>query len=152
MKNYWCLIVFGLFASDAAGAEWAAWPRQQGSPMVAAGFKHDDGGTLLIVCDTQKRLMSILLSEPRATWKEGDTIKVTTRADDGSQMAPSTGIVIGPTSIVVKDESTWDLYTMGKANGFFATGVGGYARVWPTTNFKKMTGPVLKACGDNWPD
>jgi len=147
-----CVLAFVFFASEAIGAEWEPWPSPQGSPLVAAGFNHDDGGTLLVICDTKQRLMSIMFNEPRATWKEGDRIEVTTRADDGSQMKPSAGIVIAPTRIVVKDESTWDLYTMGKARSFFATGVGGYARVWPLANFKKTTGPVLQACGDHWPD
>ena len=39
---------------------------------------------------------------------------------------------------------------MGKAVVFFAMGAGGYARIFPTQNFKALMDPVLRACGDHW--
>ena len=97
MKRLACALAFGLLASAALSAEWEPWQTPKDSPFVGAGFKHDDGGTLLVLCDKQKRLMSLMLNEPRASWKEGDTMEWQTRGDDGSQMKPSTGVVIGPT-------------------------------------------------------
>jgi hypothetical protein len=152
MNRLACALAFDLIASVAFGAEWGPWQVAKDSPFVAAGFKHDDGGTLLVMCDTQTKLMSLMLNEPRAKWKAGETMKLTTRADDGTDSGASTGVVIGPTQLVVKDESTFDLYVMGKAKSFFATGARGYARIWPTANLKKSTAPVLGACGDHWPD
>ena len=73
-----------------------------------------------------------------------------TRSDDGRELKPSTGVVIGPTRIVVKEELTFDLIIMGDSKSFFAIGVGGYARIFPIANFKKATQPVLAACGDHW--
>jgi hypothetical protein len=95
-------------------------------------------------------LISILIDEPRASWTKGATMPVTVRSDDGTQLTPSTGTVVNPTQIVIREQATFDLATMGKANKFFATGVGGYARIFPTANFKKATAPVLAACGDHW--
>jgi hypothetical protein len=77
-------------------------------------------------------------------------MSVTTRSDDGTELKPSSGVVIGPTQLVITEDATWDLWTMGKTEVFFATGVGGYARIFPITNFKKSTEPVLRACGDHW--
>jgi TPR repeat protein len=139
-----------LAASEAVPGEWGPWPSPKDSPLVSAGFRHDDGGALVVMCDTSKRLISIGLEEPRAQWRTGEPMSVTTRADDGTQMQPSTGVVIGPTRLVVGEESTWDLHVMGQAKSFFAIGVGGYARIFPTVNFRKVTETVLRACGDHW--
>lgn len=141
-------LMLALPASNAFADDWVPWPDL--SPFVGAGYKHDDGGALIVICNPSKKLMSYLLREPRASWHKGDSMKVQTRADDGSQMQPSTGQVIGPQVIVVGEESTWDLSIMGKGTQFFFTGVGGYARVWPVSNFKQATTPVLEACGDHW--
>lgn len=142
------VLMFGLPASNAFAVDWVAWPGP--SPLVGVGYTHDDGGALIVICDTSKKLMSFALKEPRASWQKGDTMKVQTRADDGTQMQPSTGQVIGPQEIIVGEELTWDLSVMGKGTQFFFTGVGGYARVWPVSNFKEATAPVLAACDDHW--
>jgi hypothetical protein len=138
-------------APGANSTEWRSWPTPKDSPFVGAGFKHDDGGSFVVLCDTKARLMSILIVEPRAKWQSGATMNVITRADDGTESNPaSAAVVIGATQIVIKERSTFDLFTAGKAKTFFATGVGGYARIWPVVNFKKATDSVLKACGDHW--
>jgi len=117
---------------------------------VAAGFKHDDGGALIVMCDTKAKLMSLGIEEPRASWTAGTPMEVTTKADIGKTNGPSHGVVIAPTRVIVKDDSTWDLSTMGDAQAFFAIGVGGYARIYPTENFRKAVDPVLAACGDHF--
>ncbi len=141
-------LVLGFPASNAFATDWAPFPDLK--PLVGVGYTHDDGGALIVVCNPTQKLMSYVLREPRANWHTGDTMKVQTRADDGSQMQPSTGQVIGPQEIVVGEESTWDLSIMGKGAKFFFTGVGGYARVWPVSNFKEATTLALQACGDHW--
>jgi hypothetical protein len=110
VKRLACTLAFGLVASAALSAEWTGpWPSKD-RRHVFAGFEHDDGGTLQVQCDTQKHLMSLALKEPRATWKAGDTMDWQTRADDGSQRTPSTGVVIGPNLIVVEEQSTHGIY------------------------------------------
>jgi hypothetical protein len=151
LKTLACALVLGLATSEAISADWQPWPSPKDSPLVAAGFRHDDGGAFIVACDTKARLISILIEEPRASWQAGATMPVTTRADDGTERKPaSTGVVIGPTRLVIKEDSTWDLWTAGQAKAFFATGVGGYARIWPVGNLKRATDSVLKACGDHW--
>lgn len=120
------------------------------SGYVGADYTHDDGGALFILCDTSKKLISYLLVDPRAHWEKSKPVSLTTKADDGSQSGPSTAVVIGPTQLVVGEQSTWDINTMGKATAFFAMGDGVYARVFPAANFRKVTAPVLQACGDHW--
>jgi hypothetical protein len=96
-------------------------PGPKDRPHVFAGFTHDDGGRLIVMCDKEKRRISISLVEPRAQWQADESIKVTTRSDvpisgisgDGTQMHPSTGVVIKPTQLVIYEESTWDLFVMG---------------------------------------
>jgi hypothetical protein len=127
---------------------WGPWPSDL--TAVAAGFKHDDGGALIIQCDKTKRFMSYVLEEPRAHWQKGAPISVTTKADDGATTGPSAGVVIGPTRLVVGEQSTWDIVTMGNAKTFFAIGDGVHARVFPTANFRTALDPVLRACGDHW--
>ena len=75
---------------------------------------------------------------------------MTVRTDEGSQSGPSTGLVIGQTRLVVEQQSTWDIVTMGTAKTFFAIGDGAYARIFPTANFRDAVEPVLNACGDHW--
>jgi hypothetical protein len=138
-----------LVASEADVGDWGPWPNSKDSPFVAAGFKHDDDGALIIMCDTNAKLMSLGIEEPRASWKAGTPMEVTTKADTGTN-GPSHGVAIAPTRLIVKDDSTGDLHTMGKVQGFFAIGVGGYARIYPTANFRKAVDPVLAACGDHF--
>jgi hypothetical protein len=135
--------------SAAKAAEWGPCPATAPG-LVSTCFMHDDGGTLYVACNTNKKLMSIALMEPRATWQQGAPMDVITRADDGSQYAPSHGVVVDQHGVIVEKDSTWDLSTMGKAKAFFIVSVGDYARVFPTANFRKLVDPVLAACGDHF--
>jgi hypothetical protein len=135
----------GAFCGDQ---QWG--PSSLPSGYVGADFTHDDGGALVILCDTSKKLISYILIDPRAHWEKGTPVSLTTKADDGSQSGPTAAIVIAPTKLAVAQQSTWDISTMGKAKIFFAMGDGVYARVFPTTNFREATAPVLQACGDHW--
>ena len=134
------------FAAIKSGGRRRRFP----AVMWAQIYTHDDGGALFILCDTSKKLISYLLVDPRAHWEKGKPVSLTTKADDGSQSGPSTAVVIGPTKLVVGEQSTWDISTMDKATAFFAMGDGVYARVFPAANFRKVTAPVLQACGDHW--
>jgi|ERR1700722_680924 len=142
-------LLVGLSAS-AAVAEWKSWPISADNPLVAAGFKHDDGGTLLVICNRKTKLMSIAVEEPRAHWEPKTPIEVTTRADTGESNGPSHGFVIAPTRLVVEEQSTWDINTMSHAKAFFAMGAGGYARIYPVEGFREMVEPILMACGDHF--
>jgi hypothetical protein len=62
-----CAFVLAVASSRAFAADWAPWPTPKGSSVVSAGFTHDDGGALVVMCDTQKRLISIWIREPRAS-------------------------------------------------------------------------------------
>jgi hypothetical protein len=138
-------------AASAAICGNQAWgPSPLPSGYVGADYTHDDGGALLIMCDTTKKLVSYILIDPRAHWEKGTPVSLTTKADDGSQSGPTAAIVIGPTKVGVGEQSTWDLSTMGKAKMFFALGDGVFARIFPTANFREATTPVLQACGDHW--
>jgi hypothetical protein len=151
LKTLACALVLALATSEAISADWQPLPTPTDSPLVAAGFRHDDGGAFIVACDAKARLIFILIEEPRASWQEGATMPVTTRADDGTERKPaSTGMIIGPTRLVIKEDSTWDLLTAGQAKAFFATGVGGYGRIWPVGDLKRATDSVLKACGGHW--
>jgi hypothetical protein len=125
-------------------------PSSLPSGFVGADYTHDDGGALVILCDTSKKLIAYLLVDPRAHWEKGAPVSLTTKADDGSQSGPTAAFVIGPTKLIVGEQSTWDISTMGKATGFFAMGDGVYARIFPAANFRQATTPVLQACGDHW--
>lgn len=140
-----------VFAASAAICGNQAWgPSSLPSGFVGADYTHDDGGALVILCDTSKKLISYLLVDPRAHWEKGTAVTLTIKADDGSQSGPTAAVVIGPTKLMVGEQSTWDISTMGKAQAFFAMGDGVYARVFPTANFREATAPVLQACGDHW--
>jgi hypothetical protein len=134
----------------ASAQAWAPWSLPNYPLLVGVQFVHDDGGSLTVLCDSSKRLISYILKEPRAHWQEGSTVEVKTRADDGSETGPSTGHVIATDALTVLDESTWDISTMGKSAVYFAMGAGGYARIFPTQNFKALMDPVLRVCGDHW--
>ncbi len=142
------VIVLGVATANAATGEWEGpWHDKD---FVAAGFSHDDGGALVVICDTKAKLMSLGITEPRASWTAGTPMEVITKADTGQTNGPSHGVATGPTRVIVKDDSTWDLSTMGNAQVFFAIGVGGYARLYPIANFRKFVDPVLAACGDHF--
>jgi hypothetical protein len=139
------------FASSVAICGNQVWgPSSLPSGYVGADYTHDDGGALIIMCDTTKKLISYLLVDPRAHWEKGTQVSLTTKADDGSTSGPSTAVVVRPTALAVGEQSTFDLNTMGHAKMFFAMGDGVYARIFPTANFREATTPVLQACGDHW--
>jgi hypothetical protein len=140
-----CSLTLGFAASEAICAEWRPLPTSE--YLVAAGFEHSDGGALVIMCDTKNNLISISLVEPRAQWQPGEPIKVTTRAVDGGELLPSTGVVVASNQLVIDGESTADVLIMGQTKAFFAIDAGEYARIFPTANFRKATAPVLGACG-----
>jgi hypothetical protein len=147
------VVLAALFVASAAlcgNQEWGPTPLPKDSGFVGADYTHDDGGALIILCDTSKKFISYLLVDPRAHWEAGTPVNLTTKADNGSQSGPSTAVVIGPTKLAVGQQSTWDIATMGKAQAFFAMGDGIYARIFPVANFRKATAPVLQACGDHW--
>jgi hypothetical protein len=54
------------------------------------------------------------LATGRANWRKDSIIEVKTRADDGSETSPSPGHVLKSDTLVVLEESTWDLFTMGE--------------------------------------
>jgi adenosyl cobinamide kinase/adenosyl cobinamide phosphate guanylyltransferase len=85
-----------------------------------------DGGFLTVVCDTTTHLIAIVIKEPRANWKVGEQINVITKDDTGVSNGTSHGVVRTPTFVVVKNESTLDLVTMGHAKKFFPVSAGDY--------------------------
>lgn len=140
------MILFVAFSAKAA--DWSQC-RAPGD-LIAACFTHDDGGALYVMCDAKKKLMSILLIEPRATWQKNTPMNVITRASDGKQFSPSHGIVVDEHMVLVVNDSTWDISTMGDAKGAFIVSAGDYARVFPTANFRKAVDPVMATCGDHF--
>jgi hypothetical protein len=140
-----------VFAASAAICGNQVWgPSSLPSGYVGADYTHDDGGALIIMCDTSKNLISYLLVDPRAHWETGKSVSLTTKADDGSTSGPTAAVAVEPTKLMAREQSTWDISTMGKAKMFFAMGDGVYARIFPTANFREATTPVLQACGDHW--
>jgi len=146
------LVLLGLACgwSAARATDWGPWPLNPQSHFVAAGYKHDDGGALIVMCDTDRKLISLALEEPRANWTQGTAIKFMTRTDDGAQLNDDVGLAVDKTHVVLTEPSTWHLNAMGKAHGTFAVGTGEYARIFPAPNFRNAVEPVLKACGDHW--
>jgi hypothetical protein len=65
-----CAFVLAVASSRAFAADWGPWPSPKDSPFVSAGFAHDDGGALVVMCDTKKRLIAIWIMEPRASWQK----------------------------------------------------------------------------------
>jgi hypothetical protein len=120
------------------------------SGFVGGDYTHDDGGALVIFCDTSKKLVAYLYVDPRVHWQEGAAVSLMTRADNGSQSGPSKAVAVGPTKLIVGEQSTWDINVMAKASTNFAMGDGAYARIFPTANLKKAVEPVLRACGDGF--
>jgi len=144
------LIAFATSEARCGNQKWGPTSFAPDSGYVGADYTHDDGGALIILCDTNKKLMSYGLIEPRAHWQTGVPVSLTTKADDGSTTGPSAAVVIGPTRVVVGEQSTWDISTMGRAKAFFAIGDGVNARIFPAANFRETVGSVLQACGDHW--
>lgn len=148
------VIAFAALAvSSAVGraeiGKWGPWPSRPDGPFTAAGFKHDDGGALVIICDKAVHIISLVLEEPRAHWRLGDPKELIVKSDVGQEIKLSGG-VIGPTRAAVKNEATFGLYMMGKSHAFFAIGDGGYGRIFPMENFKSSVEVPLRACGDHW--
>jgi hypothetical protein len=133
----------------AIATEWSPWPIKDSS-SVAAGFKQDSGGTLVVVCDPNSKLLSIIYQEPRAHWDIGASIDVTIKSDDGTALPTSFGIVLGPTQLVVRNEKAFDFSTMMHSKTYFTVRVDDLARSFPNTNFRNAVEPVLQACSDHW--
>lgn len=148
IKAFVFLSVLALTSSKGMCSEWNALP--QNNNQIAASFKNDDGGLLVVACDTTTKTISIRLDEPRAHWRTGVPMSWITKADAGAAFVPSNGIVIAPTQIIVKDQSKLDIQTMGQARSFFMVDVGHYSRIFPATNFKNAISSVLNACGEHW--
>ena len=135
-----------LTALPASAADWGPVKKQG---FVGVGYVHDDEGALFVLCDTDTKLMSILLNEIRAKWTAGTPMNVTTKADTGDEFTAA-GKTVGPTQLAIGQEATFSLNAMGKARASFIVGNGRYARVFPAANFRKAVEPVLAACGDHW--
>jgi hypothetical protein len=153
LKPFISVLFAAVVASGAVASDWGhwgPWPTPKDSPFIGAGFKHDDGGTLIILCDTKTKLISLLLEEPRASWQPGTQLNFMTRVDTVPDPGASKAFVIGPTRYVVKEEATFHLMAMGQATSYFAVGMGDYARIFPAAHFRNTTDSVLRACGDHW--
>ncbi len=118
-------LIFLSYVAVAGEGAWGPWSSPSTPALVGAAFTNDDGGALLIACDKTKRLIGYVLREPRANWEKGSQIRVTTRADDGSQTGPSRGVAINSTSLAVGEE--WS--GPGYLNRFSASISGVPARV-----------------------
>ena len=97
-------VLVAVWPCAASAQAWAPWSLPNYPALVGVQFVHDDRGALTILCDTSSHLISYILTEPRANWQNGSTIEVTTRADDGTQVGPSKGMVLNPTSLTVLEE------------------------------------------------
>jgi len=145
-----CLVgaaLAGLMASSPSRAEEWHIGVAPGQNDIFASYKHDDGATLLVICDTATKHLSIAYSEPRAKWATGTGIDVMMLPDSGQQPSPSHGVIIAPTQVVLKHDVSFDVWTMEQARGFFKMSVGDFSRVFPAANFMNAVAPVLKACG-----
>ena len=139
-----------LTTSLGMSAEWARWSTSDASALVAAGFKQDDGGSLMVMCSPKTNLVSIGLEEPRAHWETGASINVIVKPDEGTTLKPSTALVVDPTRLIIKNEATVDLFKMQHSKYFFSTTVGDFVRVFPTANFITVVDPILRACGNHF--
>jgi hypothetical protein len=139
--------LIGLIVSAGARAEEWQSGSAPGQTDVVASFKHADGAALFVICDTDKKHLSIAFREPRAKWSTGGGIDVMMLPDSGQQPSPSHGVITAPTQVVLKHDVSFDVWTMEQAKGSFKMSVGDYARVFPATNFTNAVQPVLKACG-----
>jgi len=165
--SFTVVVLIGLIVSSAARAEefhTASIPRVPLPPLKAewqtqsipadnnliASFKHTDGAELSVICSIHNKRLTIAFLEPHAKWTAGQGIDVVALPDSGQQPSPSYGIATAPTQVVLKHDTTFDVWTMAQAKGFFKLSVGDFARVFPVTNFRGAVEPVLKACGDHW--
>lgn len=137
----------GLALSSPTRAEEWQTGSAPGQNDVIASFKHTDGAALFVICDTDKKHLSIALREPRAKWSTGSGIDVMMLPDSGQQPSPSHGVITAPTQVILKHDVSFDVWTMEQAKGSFKMSVGDYARVFPAANFASAVQPVLKACG-----
>jgi hypothetical protein len=135
-----------LMADPVSAADWGP---VNSHGFVGVGYVHDDEGALFVLCDPNTRLISILLNETRAKWTAGTAMNVIAKADTGDEYTAK-GKTAGPTQLIVGEEATFSLNTMGKARASFIVGNGEYARVFPAANFRQAAEPVLAACGDHW--
>jgi hypothetical protein len=103
----------GLPATAALCADWTPVQRPN---LTGVQYVHDDGGALIIVCDSRGKLIRIMHVEPRASWTEGDTVNETTMDDDGISTTSKYGKAISPNAMIVENESTFDLFRMGQAS------------------------------------
>ena len=133
-------------ALPARAAEWESGSAP-GQNDVVASFKHTDGAALQVICDTVNKHLSIAFREPRAKWSTGTGIDVMMLPDSGQQPSPSHGVITAPTQVILKNDVSFDVWTMERAKGSFKMSVGDYARIFPATNFANAVQPVLKACG-----
>jgi len=140
-----CLAALALPASQAVCGDWDE--AQTAGNFAGARYRHDDGGSLLVVCDTSNKRIRIMLKEPRANWKEGDAVGVITKNDKGDGNNTSKGQAVSSTVVLAQAN---DLWTMSNARRFFMVSAGNYARIYPAAGFKSATEPVLRACGDTW--
>lgn len=143
------LFALALAPAAALAGEWRTLsaPDQH---RVVASFDNNDGGSLLVICDTATRQVSIAVHDPKARWPQGQVIEVITLPDTGQELSPGHGYVVGPTQLVLKYQATFDLWTMGQAKTAFRVSAGDYVRSYPATNFRSVVEPVLNACGDRW--
>jgi hypothetical protein len=137
-----------MFATSAAlGGEWATWVVPNGVDVLAE--IEQDGAQLVMVCNAKLKLVWIGFREPRANWQKGAEIGVVTRSDEGSQWpAPSHGIVMESTRVMIIEDAITDLWLMGKAKTSFTISAGGYTRAFDVTNLREVTERVLAACED----
>jgi len=142
-----CLVALALPASQAVCSDWDG-ARTAGN-FVGTRYRHDDGGFLLVVCDTSNKRIRIMHKEPRANWKAGDTVGVTTK-NDAEKLGGATSKGQAVSSNVVLVRASLHLWTMGNARRFFMVSADNYGRIYPAAGFKSATEPVLRACGDTW--
>lgn len=148
-KSLIFVLALALISSKVMCSEWKTLPRNDRNSTVAASSKNDDGGMLVVACNTNTKIISVELHEPRAHWQTGTPMSWITKADAGTDFVPSKGVVIAPTRIIVKAQSTFDIRAMERAKMFFIVDVGHYSRIFPMANFKKTIDSVLHACGDH---
>jgi hypothetical protein len=95
----------------------------------------------------------LILREPRAHWQEGEVVDVMPKSDMGDRNpTPLRGIAMGPTRVLIhyKYDLVGALLIMAQAKASFTLSAGGYSRTFPRAKMKAATGPVLRACNDDW--
>jgi hypothetical protein len=135
---------------------WATWPNVN----VAAGIEQD-GAEFVVMCDPgagralhpdSRGLILIQFHEPRANWPKDAKVEMMTISDDGRPRpsGASNGTATGSTTVLIKNEATWELSVIADAKESFTIKAGSYTRSFPATNLRKAVEPVLEACGDHW--